>query len=309
MQFSQPIEDLPAQQNFGLPVLGGGAGLRHEHFDAIISHHPPFRWFEIITENFLGMGGYPREALQEIRNSYPVIGHCVCMSIGSTDELDVSYLKSLRAFLDEIRSPWVSDHLCFTMVDHTNLNDLIPLPFTTEAKDNVVERVRRIQDILERPLLIENVTRYITVSDREMSEAEFLSAVAEESNCGILLDITNVYLNSVFHEYDPLGFVKSIPLKRVGQMHLAGWETEPNGSFIDSHDAPVPPEVWKLYDEVLRLTGPSSVLVEWDKSLPPVERLLEEAEQAHALMESVCGLEMKKDPPSNTDKPAISEAA
>lgn len=263
-------------KNFGLAPLLGGAGLRHAHFDAIISERPPFRWFEVISEDFMGIGGYTRECLQEIKKAYPLIGHGVCLSLGSSDPLDIDYLKRLKIFLDEIASPWASDHLCFTMVDHTNLNDLIPLPFTREVVDHVVSRLKVVQNILERPFLVENVTRYITVSDREMGEVEFLCSILEESNCGLLLDITNVYLNSKFHGFEPFEFIRSLPLERVGQMHLAGWEEADDGSFIDSHDAPVPLPVWDLFRKTIQLTGPTSALVEWDKSLPPVNQLLAE---------------------------------
>lgn len=271
-------------RNFGLPAMGGGAGLRHEHFDQILNKKPPFRWFEIISEDFMGYGGVVRETLEEIRKNYPIIGHGVEMSIGSTDPLNMEYLKNLRAFLDAIDSPWTSDHLCFTMVDHTNLVDLIPLPFTREAVEHVANRIKIAQDVLERPFLVENVTRYVTVSDREMSEAEFLSSVVETANCGILLDVTNVHLNSKFHGYDALAFIKSLPLERVGQMHLAGWDPMEDGEVIDSHDAPVPPEVWTLFEQTIALTGPTSALIEWDNQLQSVERLLEETKMADQLM-------------------------
>jgi uncharacterized protein (UPF0276 family) len=265
-------------KNYNLQALWGGAGLRHEHFEAILKDRPPFRWFEIILENFLNIGGYSRECLLEICKHYRVIGHGVCLSIGSTDPLNYAYLNSLKPFLAEIRSPWASDHLCFTMIDHTNLNDLIPLPFTDEAVRNTVSRIKIVQDILERPFLIENVTRYITVSDREMAENEFISRVVEEANCGLLLDLTNVYLNGKFHGYDAFEFVRSLPLQRVGQVHLAGWVPHSNGAIIDSHDAPVPEEVWDLFGKVMPLLGETSVLVEWDSELPAAARLLEETQ-------------------------------
>ncbi|MBX7142865.1 MAG: DUF692 domain-containing protein [Oligoflexia bacterium] len=274
-------------KNFGLTPLGAGAGLRHAHFDDIISQRPPFRWFEIINEDFMNFGGYVLESLREIRRHYQIIGHGVCLAIGSTDPLDLTYLKRLRKFLDDFDIPWTSDHLCFTMVDHTNLNDLIPLPFTSEAATNVIERVKIVQQELARPFLLENVTRYITVSDREMSETEFINTVLEKANCGLLLDVTNAYLNSKFHGFDPLEFVRSLPLERVGQMHLAGWERAPDGSFIDSHDAPVPPEVWDFFKQILPYTGPSSVIIEWDAQVPPVHRLLEETLTADAAMAEV----------------------
>lgn len=274
-------------QNYGLKALGGGAGLRHKHFQEILDKNPPFNWFEVISEDFMGYGGHEKEVLQEIRSRYPIIGHGVCMSLGSTDPLDMEYLRNLRAFLDEIDSPWTSDHLCYTMIDHTNLNELIPVPFTQEAVDNIASRLKVIQDTLERPFLVENVTRYITVSDREMSELEFICKVLEEGDCGLLLDVTNVHLNAEYHGYDAYEFISSLPLERIGQMHLAGSEPGEDGEIIDSHDAPVPPEVWELFKHTIALTGPSSVLVEWDNHLPPVETLLEETQIADRTMAEV----------------------
>ncbi len=273
--------------NFGLEALGGGVGLRHEHFEDILSKKPKVNWFEIISEDFMEYGGYARECLMEIRKNYPVIAHGVCMSVGSTDPLDLEYLKKLKLFLDQIDSPWASDHLCFTMVDHTNLNDLIPLPFTKEAVENCVSRLRVIQDTLERPFLVENVTRYVTLSNREMNEIEFINQVTEKANCGLLLDLTNVYLNSTFHNFDPYDFVSNLPLHRVGQMHLAGWEITPKGNVIDSHDAPVPKEVWDLFKFTIAKIGKTSVLVEWDKNLPSIERLIAEADQANLTISEI----------------------
>ena len=276
--------------NFNLPILGAGAGLRHAHFDVILEKKPPFAWFEIILDDFLDFGGRDPEMLFRIQAEYPVIPHGVCLSIGSTDPLDVNYLKRVKLFLDKLKAPWYSDHLCFTMVDHTNLNDLIPLPFTSEAVKHLVERIKIVQDIIERPFLVENVTRYITVSDREMSESEFLCSILEKANCGLLLDVTNVYLNSRFHGYNADAFIDSLPLHRVGQMHLAGWEPGADGKIIDSHDAPVPPEVLELFERTITKTGPTSVLVEWDNLLPPMERLLEETRTVNAIMHRACGL-------------------
>lgn len=280
-------------KNFNLKPLGGGAGLRIEHFQEILANKPEFRWFEIIVENFIGFGGYVKEAFEEIRSQYTIIPHGVAMSIGSTDPLNEKYLANLKQFLQHIEAPWTSDHLCFTMVDHTNLNELIPVPFTEESVQNVVQRVKHVQNYLEMPFLLENVTRYLTVSDREMSESEYICRILEEANCGLLLDVTNVHLNSLFHGYDALEFIKSLPLERVAQIHLAGWEDN-DGNIIDSHDAPVPPEVWELYRETIALTGETSVLVEWDNNLPSVERLREEADTADRVMREVTSARRKE---------------
>lgn len=275
-------------KNFNLPAFGGGVGLRNEHFEDILGENPSCAWFEIIAENFLGFGGHARETLQEISKRYQVIGHGVCLSIGSSDALDVQHVRKLKGFLDDIRSPWFSDHLCFTMVDHTNLNDLIPLPFTEECVATIVEKVKIVQDILERPFLLENVTRYLTLSDREMSESEFINRILEGAQCGLLLDVTNAYLNAQTFGFDPLEFIESLPLERVGQMHLSGWEPAEDGTVLDSHDAPVPEVVWKLFGQVLQRTGPSSVLVEWDSQLPDWPRLLHEADQTNEMLKKIC---------------------
>lgn len=274
-------------RRFQFESLGGGAGLRHQHLSQIILKRPSFNWFEIITEDFIDCSGYVRESFEEICRSYRIIPHGVGLSIGSTDPLDLVFLKRLAKFLDKLNAPWYSDHLCFTAVDHSNLEDLIPLPFTKEAVKHIVERVKVVQGILKRPLLLENVTRYVTVSDRELSESDFISEILEQADCGLLLDLANVYLNSKFHGYDKDQFLRELPLERVGQIHLAGWDDE-DGQVIDSHDAPVPPEVWEFYKSALPLVGPTSVLIEWDKSLPTVERLLQEAQMADKLMREIC---------------------
>lgn len=268
------------KKNFNLPILGAGAGLRHEHFDQILQSTPDFKWFEVISDDFMDFGGYSRDRLMQISERYQLISHGVCLAIGSTDPLDREYLRSLKKFCLDIGSPWTSDHLCFTKVDHTNMLDLMPLPFTKETVEHVVERVKIVQQELELPFLLENVTRYVTVSDREMSEVEFLSEIVTRADCGLLLDITNVYLNSQFHGYDAQHFISSLPLERVGQIHLAGWVPTDDGSIIDSHDGPVQPEVWELFKKTIELTGPTSVLVEWDNLLPSVDRLLAETVMA-----------------------------
>lgn len=275
-------------KNFNLPVFGAGAGLRHSHFEEIITTRPDCDWFEVITENFINYGGWVRECLNEISRHYPLVAHGVGLSIGSTDPLDLEFIKKLRAFAEEIRSPWVSDHLCFTMVDHTNLNELIPLPFTKEAVNNCADRIKLIQDTVGKPFLVENVTRYITVSDREMSEADFISAVLEKSDCGLLLDLTNVFLNSSYHKFDAISFLNSIPLNRVAQIHLAGSRINERGEIIDAHNAPVFPEVWELLKYVLNITGPTSILIEWDNDLPALATLMNEVRICREVLKDTC---------------------
>ncbi len=271
-----------------LPALGAGVGLRRQHLQEIIADRPTVGWFEVIPENFLQRGGFLADALERVATAYPCVGHGVSLSIGSTDPLDREHVRGVKQFCDKIGSRWFSDHLCFTMVDHVNLNDLIPLPFTEEAIENVAARVRIVQDILERPFLLENVTYYAAPSRSQMSEAEFITRVLERSDCGLLLDVSNVLLNARNQEYDPEAFLDSIPLERVGQLHLAGFE-EFGDVLLDTHARPVADDTWVLYRKVLERIGRTSVLIEWDSEIPSLARLLQEAEMAQQLMDEVCG--------------------
>jgi hypothetical protein len=272
-----------------LHAYGAGAGLRRRHFNDVLEQRPKIGWFEVIPENYLDRGGLVSDALTRIGRHYPLIAHGVSLSIGSTDPLDLKHLAKLRAFCDRIGSPWFSDHLCFTMVDHVNLNDLIPLPFTREAARNVVERVRVVRDIVERPFLLENVTYYMTVSKSEMSESQFIGEILDQADCGLLLDVSNVLLNSINHGFDPIEFLDALPLERVGQLHLAGFEQD-GDILLDTHATPVADETWALYREVLKRIGPTSALVEWDSEIPSLERLLQEADMAQRLMDEVTGI-------------------
>ena len=272
-------------RNFGLQAYGAGVGLRRPHFTEIVEHQPKLGWFEVIPENFLSRGGYCADALRRISAAYPLIPHGVSLSIGSTDPLDREHLRRIREFCDRLHSPWFSDHLCFTMVNHVNLNDLIPLPFTRRPS-GTWRSARIVQDLLERPLLLENVTYYMAVSRSEMSEAEFITGVLEAADCGLLLDVSNVLVNSKNHGYDPVAFLDSIPLERVGQLHLAGFETY-GDILLDTHSKPVSDETWVLYRAVLERIGRTSVLIEWDAEIPPLARLLQEAEMAQRLMDEV----------------------
>lgn len=274
-------------RNFDLPALGAGIGLRSEHYDEIRESRPDVGWFEVIPENFVGRGGYVAKALRDIASTYKCVGHGVGLSIGSTDPLDREHLAGLKEVLDLMDSPWYSDHLCFTMVDHVNLNDLIPLPFTDEAIHHVAERAKIVQDILERPLLLENVTYYAAPSRSQMSEAEFITRLLEAGNCGLLLDVTNVCLNAQNQHYDAIEFIDSIPLQRVAQLHLAGYEEHAHVK-LDTHSQPVSEDTWALYRAVLERTGPTSALVEWDVEVPSLERLLDEQREAQRLMDEVC---------------------
>ncbi|MBV6696884.1 DUF692 domain-containing protein [Kitasatospora aureofaciens] len=261
--------------------LGFGVGLRGPHVPFIRAHWPDVDFFEVLTENYLHCRGGRRRALDEIAERYPILLHGVCLSIGSTDPLDRDYLARLRRLADEVQAVWVSDHVCWTGVAGVNTHELLPLPFTEESLAHVVGRVRMVQDILERPLVLENPSTYAGFTASTMTEWEFLSRLADDSDCALLLDVNNVYVSSVNHGFDPHTYLRALPHQRVVQTHLAG-HTDYGTHIVDTHDAAVSPQVWDLYRTAVRLTGGVSTLVEWDDHLPSFPELLAEADRARA---------------------------
>lgn len=251
----------------GYPNLGLGVGLRTAHFAHILRHHPPVDWFEIISENFMDSGGRPRYVLEQIAERYPVVMHGVSLSIGSTDPLNFDYLKKLKQLAKHVGALWVSDHLCWTGVAGLNAHDLLPIPLNESTLAHVAGRVRIVQDFLERPLVLENPSTYVTFADSTLSEWEFLRRLSEETDCGLLLDVNNVYVSSVNHDFDPVEYLRSIPHERVVQFHLAG-HTNCRTHLIDAHDGPVIDPVWELYRLAHQLTGGVSTLLEWDAKIP-----------------------------------------
>lgn len=266
---------------FGLDNLGVGLGLRTVHFRHILATWPAVDWFEIISENFMQTAGRPLYVLDQIAERYPVVMHGVSLSIGSTDPLDRTYLEELKALRDRIGAAWVSDHLCWTGVHGKNTHDLLPLPYTEESLRHVARRVREVQDLLEAPLLLENPSSYVELAGSSLGEAEFLAALAEEADCGLLLDVNNVYVASFNHGYDPQAYVDALPLERVAQIHVAG-HTRYATHAIDTHIGPVSEPVWAIYAEVIRRAGPTATLLEWDAEIPAFEVVHAEAEKARA---------------------------
>ncbi len=252
----------------GNPNLGLGVGLRTAHFPFILERHPDVDWFEIISENFMDSGGRPRYVLEQIAERYAIVMHGVSMSIGSTDPLNFEYLGKLKALAKVVNARWISDHLCWTGVAGLNAHDLLPIPLNEESLRHVVERIRTVQDFLERPLVLENPSSYVTFADSTMSEWEFISRMAEKTDCGLLLDVNNVYVSSVNHDFDPVEYVRSVPHDRVVQFHLAG-HTDCRTHIIDTHDNHVTDPVWELYRLAHHLTGGASTLLEWDAKIPP----------------------------------------
>jgi hypothetical protein len=261
------------------PFLGYGLGLRTDHYQSVLDEQPPVDWFEILTENYMVGGGKPLHFLDRIRADYPMVMHGVSLSVGSSDPLNRDYLDDLKALIARVQPEWVSDHLCWTGVDGRNLHDLLPLPYTDEAVRHVAARVMQVQDFLGRRILLENVSSYLTYRDSEMSEWEFLSAVAEQADCLILLDINNIYVSSHNHRFDPHDYLQGIDPQRVMQFHLAG-HTWHDKIIVDTHDQPVIDPVWSLYAAAVQRFGAVSTMIERDDNIPPLNELLAELDQA-----------------------------
>jgi len=270
----------PAPANrWGFKDLGVGVGLRTVHFGRILAEHPQVDWFEILSENFLDTGGRPLYVLDQVCERYPVALHGVSMSIGSTDPLDRAYLEKLKTLADRTRAHWVSDHLCWTGVVGRNTHDLLPMPYSEEALAHTIERVRQVSDILERPLVLENPSSYVEFKDSTLSEWEFLKRLALEADCGLLLDVNNVYVSSFNHGFDPRAYIDAIPRDRVVQFHVAG-HTNKGTHIVDTHSDHALPEVWELYRRAWEHTGGAATLYEWDEDIPELHVLLEEARKA-----------------------------
>lgn len=256
-----------AGPNLGHPNLGLGVGLRTQHFRHILAHWPAVDWFEVISENFMDSRGRPRYVLEQIAERYPIVMHGVSLSIGSTDPLDRGYLEKLKRLARETGAKWVSDHLCWTGVAGLNTHDLLPIPLNEGTLRHVVDRIRVVQEVLERPLVLENPSTYVTFQNSTMSEWEFLNRMAEETGCGLLLDVNNVFVSSVNHDFDPEEYISAVPRDRVVQIHLAG-HTNCQTHCIDTHDGPVIERVWELYRLAHEVTGGASTLLEWDANIP-----------------------------------------
>jgi uncharacterized protein (UPF0276 family) len=274
------------RERTNIPFLGVGVGLRRPHVAKVLQDRPAMDWFEIITENYLADGGIQRANLDAIRGSYRVVPHGVSLSIGGTKEFDAVYLSRLRALLRRLDAPWFSDHLCWTGFGDVDVHDLLPLPFTPETLEHLVERVKRVQGELEVPLALENASSYIEFRESSIPEAEFLSLLAERADCGILLDVNNVFVTAHNHGFDARAYVDRMPVDRVLQIHLAGHEDR--GTYLlDTHSTHVRAEVWDLYRQAVRRCGPVSTLIEWDESIPTWEVLAAEASRARAIRNEV----------------------
>ncbi|KTD54370.1 hypothetical protein Lsai_3192 [Legionella sainthelensi] len=262
--------------------LGMGLGLRAEHYSYILEHTPKVEWFEILTENYLVDGGNPLYYLDKVRENYPIVMHGVSLSIGSTDPLNLEYLRKVKQLADRIQPIWISDHLCWTGVHQRNMHDLLPLSYTEKNITHIVERVKFVQDFYQQPILLENVSSYINYKESEMTEWEFLSEIATHADCFILLDLNNIYVSSYNHGFNPETYLQNIPIDRVRQFHLAG-HLNCGDYIIDTHDHPVITEVWELYAQAIKRFGDVSTMIERDDHIPPFEELWQELEHAKAI--------------------------
>ena len=266
-------------QRLGLPDLGVGVGLRTTHYAHLLSAKPDVDWFEILSDNYLYTEGRPLYVLDQIAERYPIAMHGVALSIGGTDPLDFDYLRRLKALRERVRARWLSDHLCWTGVVGRNTHDLLPLPYTAEVLQHVVTRVRTVQDFLGERILLENPSTYAEFTSSSMSEAQFLAALAHEADCGILLDVNNVYVSAFNHGFDALAYLEAIPYERVAQVHVSG-HTHHGTHILDTHVGPVVDPVWALWWRVHERMQGVSVLLEWDSEIPDFDTVHREALRA-----------------------------
>ena len=268
---------------FSYPDLGFGVGLRSEHYDTILKIRPKnIDWFEIISENFIEAHKGYWDFLADLRADYPIVMHGVSLSIGSTDPLNKEYLKNIKTLADFLNVPWLSDHLCWTGVLGKNSHDLLPVPYTEEALTHIVTRIKQTQEILDRPLVLENPSTYLEFTDSHLTEWDFLARMANEADCGLLLDVNNIYVSAFNHNYDAKHYIDAIPAERIVQIHLAGHRNF-GTHIIDTHDSHVTSEVWNLYAYTLKTKGPITTMVEWDGNIPEFSVLTAELDKARAI--------------------------
>ncbi|QHC98588.1 MULTISPECIES: MNIO family bufferin maturase [unclassified Pseudomonas] len=265
-----------------IPSLGYGLGLRSAYYQQILEQSPNVDWFEVVSENFMVQGGKALYYLDAIAERYPLVMHGVSLSIGGPHALDPDYLKQLKQLANRVRPAWISDHLCWSRGNAHQLHDLLPLPYTEESLDYIAARVMQVQDVLQRPLVLENVSSYVRAASDDFTEWEFLALLSRVSGCELLLDVNNVYVSSRNHGFDPWVFISSLPVDKVRQLHLAG-HSDYGDYVIDTHDHPVSDPVWALYQRTLEHFGPVATLLERDDHFPPFDELLDELQKARQL--------------------------
>jgi uncharacterized protein (UPF0276 family) len=274
---------MPASPFNAYTDYGIGIGLRVPHYRHILEKKPVVDWFEIISENFMVDGGRPLEVLDSILEQYRVVQHGVAIYFGSADKLNREHLKKLKRLVKRTNTPWLSDHLCWGSVDGRYTHDLLPMPYTFAAARVTAQKIREARDFLEVPICVENVSSYAEFHASEMTEWEFLSEVVEHADCGILLDVNNIYVSSKNHNFDPYDYLNNIPHHRVGQIHIAG-HSKFKKYILDTHDHPVLDPVWKMYAHAIRKIGHTATLLEWDDRIPSFDEVHSEALKAEKLI-------------------------
>lgn len=267
-----------------------GVGLRAPHYQQILNGKPTVTFFEAISENYMGLenswGGNSFQVLEQIRKDYPVVLHGVSLSIGSADAVDRNYLQRLKELISKIQPAWVSDHFCWTGVDGENTHDLLPLPYTQEVISHLVQKIHQVQEFLGTEIVLENVSSYLSFKDSEMPEWEFITEVVKRSGCKVLLDLNNIFVSSVNHQFNPAEYLEGVPVECIKQFHLAG-HLDLQDHLVDTHDQPVSEPVWALYSEAVRRFGPVPTLVEWDSNIPKFEVLQAEVDRACMIQEII----------------------
>ena len=271
---------MPANRFNGFTDYGVGIGLRIPHYRHILERKPVVDWFEVISENYMVDGGRPLTVLDQILEQYRVVQHGVSMYFGSAEPPNRDHLNRLKHLVRRTRTPWLSDHLCWGSVDGRYTHDLLPMPYTFEAADVTAAKIRQVQDFVEVPVVVENVSSYAEYHVSEMTEWEFLAEVVEKADCGILLDVNNIYVSSQNHDFDPFSYVNAIPAERVAQIHIAG-HSKYEKYILDTHDHPVIDPVWELYARAIQRCGPTATLLEWDDNIPSFDEVHAEALKAN----------------------------
>jgi hypothetical protein len=256
------------------------------HISHILDRKPVVGWFEIISENYMVDGGRPLAVLDRILELYKVVQHGVSMYLGSAEALNREHLRRLKTLVRRTRTPWLTDHLCWGSVDGRYTHDLLPMPYTFEAAKITARKIRQAQDFLEVPIAVENVSSYAEFHISEMTEWEFLNEVVERANCGILLDVNNIYVSSRNHDFDPYEYLNAVPPERVAQIHIAG-HSHFEKYILDTHDHPVIGPVWKLYERAIERSGPVPTLLEWDDRIPSFDELHAEARKAEKYLDQL----------------------
>ncbi len=272
-----------------------GLGLRWEFLEEVLAASDvPVAFFEVSPENYMRRGGYYPAALERVRDRWPIVTHGLTLSLGGVEPPAPDYLTELRREIERLGSPWHSDHVCFSTAGPHVLHELLPLKLCSAAADHVASRVRQAEDALGCPMAVENISWYAHAGHPEMSEVEFLCRVLERADCGLLLDVNNVYVNSLNHGFDAAAFIDQLPLDRVVQIHVAGHTRDPEGLVIDTHGAPVADPVHALLDHALRATGPVPVLLERDNVIPPLPELLAEVVRLAEVYDRAVGVDDRR---------------